>query len=87
MPVSPALLLKQVECIVFGQRGHARPTTKSDISAEEKTKTLQGSEGAEEQGRRSPMPFYSEVQGGRLSAHLSQSIMGKKMVTWETLHS
>lgn len=26
------------------------PTTKSDISAEEKTKTLQGSEGAEEEG-------------------------------------
>ncbi|KAI9520997.1 hypothetical protein NQZ68_010698 [Dissostichus eleginoides] len=54
---------RKVECIVFGQRGHARPTTKSDISAEEKTITLQGSEGAGEEGRRDPMPFRSKVQG------------------------
>lgn len=55
-------ILKGVEGIVFGQWGFARPTTKSDISEEENTKTLQGSEGAEEEGRRAPMPFYSEVQ-------------------------
>lgn len=45
-PVSPALLWKQVERIVFGQRGHARPTTKSDISAEEKNKNTAGERGS-----------------------------------------
>jgi len=40
------------------------------------TKTLQGRGGAEEEGRRSPRTFYSEVQGSWYSAHLSQSIVG-----------
>lgn len=39
------------------------PQQKVTSAQRKKTKTLQGSEGAEEEGRRAPRTFYSEKEG------------------------